>query len=397
MQFRDYMKKRYTATVPRKPLLRRATYLIPDSYVEAYRKAGIKDKDQQMMLFHVTQFGGFRIRRMPKDLHINSGFVEKWLKYDNDSGFHSYKANAAFLLRFGDLELRPLLRIWRNDAVNGNEMADHGFTSDEIRDAGSFLAKLNKFYSQFRLDISMPHSGITADDRVKLSRFHAIPYLVKKPKAGGRYFHPESSYQRVPSALRRLMTINGERSSEIDLTAAVIQFIGVALRKHKLPTIDDTVLSYDDPYQYFLSYLNSFRAFNEYGEQSFEREALKTILYTAIYSSPEKEARHVNSKFRRMRRSYKHKDFVQLFPEFFNALSGLRAATSMPLHMVVYREESRYAQEVLQRGCLEQRLPILPLHDSFLTTTAHAEDLMRVMDEASKRMFGMQLRYRQKY
>jgi hypothetical protein len=391
------MAKKFTQTIPRKPLLRRNSYHVPKTYSAAYSKEGITDQDKQIMLFHLTQFGGFRIVKMPRDLHIDQDFLSRWFKYSCDFGYHSYRASTEFLTTFGGLAIQPLEKKWRTSVVNDKEMAERGFSRDETRAAASFLSRLNNFYSSLRLNIDVPRSGITTEDMIRLSRFHGIPYLVKKPKAGGRFFQPESSYQRIPSPIRRMLTLNGESISELDLTAAVIQFLNVVLKKNGLKSLEDSILVHADPYQYFLAYLSSDQAFHEYEEQPFEREALKTVLYTAIYSSAEKQEQHVNHKLRRMGRRYTHKHFVSLFPDFFNALSALRSATSLPLHMVIYREESRYAQEVLQEGCLERKLPILPLHDSFITTSGNAAALYEIMNNASSRLYGKLLVHRQKY
>ena len=391
------MSRKFTLKVPRKPILRRQTYDIPATYLDVYHKAGITNSDELMILFHVTQFGGFRLKRVPANMRFNKGFIEKWFKHENGFGYHHFRANPCFLRKFGGLEIKALEKRWRSDVLNDDEMREHGFSDDEIRKAEAFLSDLNDFYSSLRLDIQVPQTGITAEDRIQLSRFHGIPYLVKKPKAGGRFFHPETSYQRISSSIRPMMTINGKKTSEVDLSAATIQFLNIALGKHSLGSIEDTLLSYDDPYQYFLSTLNSEDVLRQYDERPMGRETLKTILYTAIYSSESKQVFNVDRKLRLMGRAYSHRDLVSFFPEFFNALSALKSGTGLPAHMVIYREESRYTQEVLQRGCLERKLPILPIHDSFITTTSNSKNLKEIMDDASVRLYGRPLSHKQKY
>lgn len=391
------MAKRFTKKIPGKPFLRRETYDIPETYVAAYRDAGITEQDALVMLFHLTQFGGFRLRRVPADLHIEREFVDRWFKHEWEGRYHTFKANAAFIDRFGALEIRPLQKRWRSIAVDWCAMFAEGFSDDEVKDAIDLLTELNEFYTTLQLDIRAPKSGLSAEDRIELSRFHGVPFLVKKPKAGGRLFHPETSYQRISSSLRPLLTINGERTSEIDLTAATMQFLNIALRRHALNSLDALVLSNGDPYQYFLSTLNSQPVLGAHTERPMEREALKTLLYTAIYSSESKQEVNVNRKLRLMGREYKHKDLTSFFPEFFGALTALRSRTGRPLHMVIYKEESSYAQRVLRKGCLEERIPVLPLHDSFIVPRQEVDHLRAIMDAVALELYERRLAYKQKY
>jgi hypothetical protein len=194
-----------------------------------------------------------------------------------------------------------------------------------------------------------------------------------------------------------MMTINGKKTSEIDIVAATLQFLNVALEKYASKSLRNTVLSNQDPYQYFLSVLNSEEFMFQYREQPMERDNVKKLLYTVIYSSNGDQKKNVNRKLRTMGRNYKHSDLVQTFPDFFNAISKLEAKVKTPLHRVIFREESEYAHRVLQKGCLEERLPILPLHDSFITTSSKVNNLKEVMDYTSESLYGRNLLYKQKY
>ena len=187
------MGKKFNSNIPKKPILRRQTYEIPSTYLEGYKKSGVTDPDEQIMLFHTTQFGGFRIESVPKDMRFDEKFLKRWFKQKFEFGYYHFKANDCFLGEFGNLELRPLQKRWRSKPVNDHEMRACGFSKGDIVEAYKFLKALNGFYSSLRLDIERPQSGITAEDTIQLSRFHGTPYLVKKPKAGGRFFHPEVS------------------------------------------------------------------------------------------------------------------------------------------------------------------------------------------------------------
>ncbi|MEK6829970.1 MAG: hypothetical protein AABY15_07680 [Nanoarchaeota archaeon] len=391
------MNEKFTLKIPRRPTLKRGTYSIPPSYISAYKKKGITNSDGQIMLFHTTQFGGFKFKRIPHDMETDNEFLEKWFKCKHENSYHHFRANANFLSTFGGLKIKPLQRIWKLSPVSLKEMLENGFSREEFEDSYEFLSKLNEFYSSLELNIPLPQSGITAEDRVQFSRFQGIPYLVKKPKAGGRFFHPEVSYQRIKSSLRQRMTLNGEKTSEVDLSAATLQFLNIALEKNTQISILQSVLSREDPYDYFLSILNSDDVTLRYQEQLIDRDTVKTLLYTAIYSLNGSQENNVNRKLWLMNRNYAYSDFIDFFPEFFDALSALRSGISFPPHIVIFKEESKYAQKVLQKGCLEEKLPILPLHDSFLTTVGNVRNLKEIMDLVSNDMYGRKLAYKQKY
>ncbi|MDP3987173.1 MAG: hypothetical protein Q8P81_03040 [Nanoarchaeota archaeon] len=391
------MDKIFLHRVPQKPLLKRETYQIPGSYDEAYEKVGVSGHDEKIMLFHTTQFGGFRLKRFPRNMQIKEEFLERWFNKKHERGQLHFRASQDFLSAFGGMSIEPLRRIWNINSVNEEEMLENGFSEEDVTDSINFLSELNKFYSFLELGISLPQSGITAEDRVQMSRFHGIPYLVKKPRAGGRFFHPEVSYQRISPTFRRTMTINGEQTSEIDISAATLQFLNIALEDHTSASIRDSVLEREDPYDYFLSILNSENVGRQYQEQQMARDAVKELVYTAIYSQNGSQEKNVDRKLRLMNRNYRCKDLVDFFPEFFEGVSELHSNVPLPLYAVIFREESRYAQRVLERGCLEERIPILPIHDSFITGESNLRDLMDIMDAVSEEMYGRRLKHKQKY
>jgi hypothetical protein len=389
------VKRHFSLKVPKKPLLKRRTYTVPDEYSAVYAAQGVVGSDEQIMLFHVTQFGGFHMRSWPSDLTIHPDFVSTWLTHKFETGRQYYGPNAKFLECFGQIPLQPLYRRWKLDPVPSYEdMRACGYEDEEIRTIRTFLESLNAFYSSLRVAISMPESGITAEDRLHLSKFHGIPFLRVRPHAGGRFFHPESSYQRTSAVLRRTLTINDEPTTEIDLSAATLQFMNIALQAHDVGSLEDAVLNHDDPYTYFLELLNS--SFVS-GDIAMDRDTLKQVLYTAIYSTSAREPGNVNHKLQRLGFSYRHADLVSWFPEFFTALSALRTSTGRPLHMVINAEESRYCRRVLESSCLEAGFPVLPLHDSFITTQSSGQRLLHVMEETSRRLYGRRLSYKIKH
>jgi hypothetical protein len=389
------MKRKYLPMIPKKPLFRRSSYMTPDNYSSAYEKAGITNNDEQTMLFHVTQFGGFRCKGIPSYIKNKKEFLSNWFEIERDSGFYHFGANNKFLSTFGNIKLKPLKKIWHNGVVNEEEMGECGFSDEEVKDSQDFLHSLNEFYSSLKVGIAIPASGISLEDRVNLARFHEIPFLVKKPKAGGRFFHPGSSYQRIASSLRPMITINGKKTSEIDLSAATLQFLGIILKEYACSL--NNILSEKDPYQYFMRKLNPAPDKSKVSDLEIQREDLKTLIYTTIYSQKKTQKSNVSYKLRCMGIGYSYYDLVELFPEFFEAINTLKSKLEFPPHIAIFKEESRYAQEVLKKGCLELKLPIIPIHDSFITTRDNIPKLKKILDSTSKNLYGKCLYYKVKY
>ncbi|MBD3249672.1 hypothetical protein GF336_06530 [Candidatus Woesearchaeota archaeon] len=388
------MGKRFIQRIPKKPVFKKNTYEIPKSYTDSYERAGITDSYEQKMLFHLTQFGGFRAKKVTQEMNSDKDFLDRWFKQSYDNGFYNFRANTAFIQKFGDVELKPLLRTWQIDCLNEDEMKECGFSKKEINESFDFLYKLNKFYSDIRIDIRIPKTGMTAKDLAQIQKFHGIPFLVKKPRAGGRFFHPGTSYQRISSSLRPFMTINDEKTAELDLTAATIQFLDIIMKESSMGSLEDTVLSHDDPYQYFMSTIDSYKLMQAH-EASAGREEVKDILYTAIYSPKNRQKANVDRKL--MEKYYSHSILVSLFPEFFNPLYRLKSKKKEPLHMIINKEESRYAQNVLQKACLEKSIPMMPIHDSFVAPKHRIKELEKCMNDASYELYGKKLPYKRKY
>ena len=389
------MKKTFIQSIPKTPTFRRSTYCIPEEYLKAFNHFGINDSYQLTMLFHLTQFGGFKIKSFPKNASVDKEFLDKWFVCKKDRGYFHYRSNLDFLKTFGDIPIKPLQRIWRFSPTSEKEMLEYGYSQSETKDYKNFLNELNDFYKSLYLEIPDFQSGIRIEDRIHLSKFHAVPFLRKKPAAGGRFFHPEYSYQRLNSQIRKFMTINGEETVEVDLTAATLQFLNISLENH-CDTSLENILSLEDPYSYFLEILNSQDFMNKYRSKQISRDGLKEILYTSIYSSQDKQEPNINHKLKLKGLEYSYADLFSEFSDFFNSLKMLRETTNKPLHLVINREESRYAQSVLQIGCLDNKLPLLPVHDSFITTISQKENLMEIIDSTSQRLYKRKLSYKTK-
>jgi hypothetical protein len=384
-------------------------YHIPENYSRLYEEKGVIDPDMQKALFFVTQFGGFKFKKIPSYLKDELEFFSTWFKIKNENGFFQFKANSNFISELGDIQIGPLIRSrFKREYYPDEILIENGFSRTEVFEIESLQDKLNDFYSTIRLNIVLPYSGITAEDRIDLSRFNAVPHLQFRPKAGGRLFQsgPGSSYQRISSNLRPFLTIDGEKIIELDITAATLQFLNVSLEKLLgYSPLSKAGLS-EDPYQYFLDKINS-KTFKNYPDDIKDEECytsrddLKNVLYTIIYSTLNSQEKNVNRRLRVMGKKYYYSDLKKEFPRFFELMSDLKSRPLIdgklyPAHIAINKEESRFAREVLKRGCLEERFVILPIHDSFISTKSNSEKLEKIVRQVSSDFYGYVLPYKYK-
>ncbi len=411
------MSRQFVKLIPKIPLYKRNMYHIPESYSNLYAEKGVIDPDMQKALFFVTQFGGFKFKKIPSYLKDELEFFSTWFKTKNENGFFQFKANSNFISELGDVQIEPLTKSrFKREYYPDKILAENGFSRAEVFEIESLQDKLNDFYSTLRLNIVLPYSGITAEDRIDLSRFNAVPHLQFRPKAGGRLFQsgPGSSYQRISSNLRPFLTINGEKITELDITAATLQFLNVSLEKLLGYSPLSKVGLSEDPYQYFLDKINSpnFKNIHNNGQdddkeknkdenQHTSRDDLKNILYTIIYSTLNSQEHNVNRRLRIMDKKYYYSDLKKEFPRFFELMSDLKSkpladGKLYPAHITINKEESRFAREVLKRGCLEEQFVVLPIHDSFISTKSNGERLERIVRQVSSDFYGYVLPYKYK-
>jgi hypothetical protein len=400
------MGHKFKRVIPKIPVYKKNTYTIPKSYSKTYEQIGITDYDEQKALFFVTQFGGFRLKRIPSYFKDSEEFFSKWFKSKNEQGFFHFKANTKFISKLSDIKIEPVERNNYKTAEYRDEfLTENGFSKKEADEIQRFQDNINEFYRSLRLNIIMPNSGITGEDKIDLSRFNSVPHLQYKPKAGGRFFQsgPGGSYQRISNSLRPFLTINGEKTSEIDITAATIQFLNITLEKFLGHSpISKKGLSQGDPYKYFLDKINSPEFKNAHKEkQNLSRDNLKNLIYTLIYSSSSSEQRNINRHLKIMGKHYYYSDLEKKFPEFFKVISEFKTLPLIdgkiyPAHITIYKEESKFAREVLERGCLEKKIAILPIHDSFITTSKNVKKLEHIIRDVSQELYGYILPYKQK-
>jgi len=319
-----------------------------------------------------------------------------------EGNFFSYKTNTRFLSEFGGLRVKPLLKNrYKNERYSQEFMEENGFTNGEVLWINSIVNQLNEFYSDHRVSLAIPNSGVSADDKINLARFNSVPHFQYRPKAGARMFHsgPGSSYQSLSSSLRPFLRINGEETTEIDIAAATIQFAGAVSADE---TYDDTaakVFRIKDPYQHFLGTMDSLNMGN------MDRETLKEVLYTLIYSPKKSERSNVNRKLRLLEQEFNHDDLERVFPDFFKILDDIKSV-ELPdgeegqlyePHQIIFKEESRYAREVLRRCCLQQGFPVLPLHDSFIAPRKNSSELEEAMEDVSMEYYDYIMSYKTKF
>jgi hypothetical protein len=95
------------------------------------------------------------------------------------------------------------------------------------------------------------------------------------------------------------------------------------------------------------------------------------------------------------------------FPQFFECIKKLKSiplkvngknnGDNFPPHLLIFKEESFYAREVLKRCCLGEGFPVLPLHDSFITCAKDYSGLERVICGVSTDFYDYVLAHKRKF
>lgn len=398
--------------IPKIPIFRRNIYDIPENYFELYKTREITNSDEQKALFYVTQFGGFRFKKIPSYFKEKEDFFSKWFKSKYEHGYFHFKANYNFISQFGDTKIEPLLRKeYPIKYYDDSFLIENGIGLEESVEIEDFLRNLNEYYASLRLNLKMPSSGITSEDRIDLSRFNSIPHFQYKPLAGNRLFQsgPGSSYQSISSNLRPCLRINGEDTTEIDISASTLQFLNLVLEKYTgNSAMSKQALSEGDPYQYFLDKINSVDFKNIHGQiEDIGRDSVKNLLYTLIYSPLNSQERNVNRHLRLTKKNYSYLGLKEKFPEFFQLIDSIKSIPSdgteneggkkFPPHLLIFKEESRFAREILKKSCLEEKFPVIPLHDSFITPSKHYQDLERIICDVSMEFYDYVLSHKKKF
>lgn len=402
----------FKKVVPKIPLFKRNTYVIPDSYYQKYNDIGITDWDEQTALFHLTQFGGFRLKKIPRYFMGKKEFFSQWFNSKQEKGYFHLKASPEFISKFGDIKIQPIEREEYSFTTYDNKfLIKNNIEISESREIENFLKELNYFYQKVKVNLGTPQSGISAQDRIDLSRFNSTPHFQYKPLAGNRLYHsgPGSSYQRISSNLRPFLTINGRETTEMDISASTIQFMNIVLEKHSgNAPLSKLFLSKGDPYSYFLDKINSEEFLRKYRQpHKLRRDELKDIVYTLIYSPLSSQKRNVNRHLKINGQNYFYEDFKSEFPEFMLAIEELKSISPIinnnhvdeknSAYKLIFREESKYLREVLKRSCLQQGIPVLPIHDSFVAPKENASELEKILIETSEEFYDYILNYKVKF
>ncbi|MFA6089245.1 MAG: hypothetical protein WC755_05245 [Candidatus Woesearchaeota archaeon] len=133
------MAIKFIRLIPKIPVFKRDMYHIPENYSKSYEQKRITDSDEQKAFFYLTQFGGFRFRKLPSYFKDKPQFLEKWFKSKREYGFSQFKANTNFIKEFGNIELEPLLKKRCSEACYEDKfLLENGFSLKEAKEIEAF-------------------------------------------------------------------------------------------------------------------------------------------------------------------------------------------------------------------------------------------------------------------
>ena len=344
------------------PEFKPSIFKIPQNYREIIESSlkqlpsGSERSHLEALLYYMIQFGGTEI---PQHKH----FTHPWFDVEKKkfSRKSRVKPNRTLLNLLNkhtpsDFRFEHLQRNW-----SGMKVED------------DLISRLNRFYSD-NVRLSLPFSimGAPANWGELCRNFQSIPFLKPSEKSGGRLFQQGVGYQMIPKRFREELTINGDKTSEIDISAAALRFLYLSGKDFGIDFPNQIILNED-----------SYTIFSEIG---VSRDLAKELTYALVFSSKEKEERAVKRKLHSNERFRNRDDLAMVMPEFFEALEAYKEIHSAP-HIPLFTKETEFTREVLRRS-LDKELVLLPIHDSYITTTNRFEDFQRILREAQTHLYG---------
>jgi len=179
---------------------------------------------------------------------------------------------------------------------------------------------------------------------------------------GGRYYGPW--WQRLSSDMRRLITINGNPTSELDYGS---------MNVHLLCSMEGE--RYADHYQDGDPYL-----LDDYGQHS--RDTLKQILLIALNTGNEAEALGaIRMDLRDREFSISNSEIRSLIDQFRIKHQVISQKLYSGVGLQLQYTESQVSSYVI-KVMTENSIPILNIHDGYIVENRYAPDLMDIMEEA---------------
>lgn len=244
------------------------------------------------------------------------------------------------------LERRKLIDDFNSNSFLGNTVL--GFESSKLT-----LSTVREYAS----DLSKPRPVGMAENTFLTSMFTS--------NGGGRLYTRYASYQNIPQNLRRLLTLNGNNSRELDYSGMHVNL---------LYYLNGKANEYEDPY-FPVLYLLGFTS-----SDTNVRDALKKLIITTI---------NCNFEFEKSRKAfYYHNNDLRKYLEsegisFKDAFSAVNEAygevtqKNVDIHKLMYME-SKIMCEVL-RKLRNEKIVALPLHDSTIFMENNYRDVKDIM------------------
>ena len=355
------------------PEFKPSIFKIPQDYrriIESSLKqlpVGSEMNHLEAFLYYMIQFGGTEI---PQNKH----FTHPWFDVEKKK----------FSKKFRVKPSSTLLDLLKNSTPSDFtfEHLQRDWSGMKVED--DLISRLNRFYSE-NVHLSLPSMimGSPANWGELCRNFQSIPFLKPSEKSGGRLFQQGVGYQMIPKRFRPELRINGDKTGETDISAAALRFLYLSGKDSGIDFPSQIILNED-----------SYTIFSEIG---VSRDLAKELTYALVFSSKEKEEKAVRRKLHSNERFRDRDDLAMVIPDFFDALEAYKKEHPAP-HISLFAKETEFTREILRRS-LDEELVMLPIHDSYITTTNRFEDLERILREAQNHLYGdlVPLRFRREY
>lgn len=250
--------------------------------------------------------------------------------------------------------------ILKDYKVNKKKLLDYSENNKVVK-MRNFISEYEKFLSQFKFKFKKQN--------IREIRFKRI-FNNNSFKEGGRYY---SSYQNIKSIDRSLMTIDNKKTIELDYSG---------LHINMLYAKENLTLPNEDVY--------TIKGYEAY------RDIFKIALQIALNASSKRAAYSgMNDHLRKNGIDTKKIAAKQILTAFENKHENIKHYFFSGVGLELQNIDSQMVSEVLNQS-LNKKIPVLPVHDSFITIEKYEKELYNMMNHASKQVLGISIKIEKK-
>lgn len=251
------------------------------------------------------------------------------------------------------------------DVLNDQELAELCFIAHDVEEH-------NRFLSDYKISFPPEVAEIVPTGFVKVVGTYVTPWcryyyrvFNEDLRHGGRWYGP--FWQNVPSGVRPKLLIDGEPVVEVDFAACQLRFMFACVG---LPDPLDGQIRGIDPTS------------DLYNINGLARDVVKSaVLIMTNAGSPEAARRALSAKLTSQLRRNRSREAARVLAAVQAHFPTLAPLWCSGMGLRLQRVDSDLCAQV-QREMRAQGIPVLSVHDSFITPRAAEQELRAAMQKA---------------